>query len=86
MDSAEIQSALADYFDPKVIGWKPQSAKGNRALAVAYIDARDVMDRLDAVVGVGSWQDEYQVLQDGSVMCQLRVKSNGEWVTKADGG
>jgi hypothetical protein len=82
----DIRAALAEPFDPKVIGWKPQSAKGNRALAVAYIDARDVMDRLDAVVGVGAWSDEYTPLPAGCVSCRLRVKVGGEWVTKEDVG
>lgn len=84
--SDDIGPRLAEPFDPKAIGWKPQSAKGNRALAVAYIDARDVMDRLDAVVGVGCWQDEYEVLNDGSVVCRLLVKVGDEWVTKTDVG
>lgn len=82
----EIQERLAEPFAPDEVEWKPQTAKGNRALAVAYIDARCVMERLDAVVGVAGWQDSYMVLDDGNVVCKLSVNVAGEWVTKEDVG
>lgn len=82
----EIRAALADPFPPEDLGWKPQSVKGNRALAVAYIDARMVEDRLDDVFGVGGWQDEYTPMGDGNVMCRLSVKIAGAWVVKTDVG
>lgn len=86
MNANEITAALAEPFDPKDIQWKPQAVKGNRCLAIAYIDARDVQDRLDAVLGVANWQDEYTVLPDGSVTCRLQIKIDGEWVCKMDVG
>lgn len=82
----DVTAALAEPFDPTEVRWKPQSVKGNRALAIAYIDARCVQDRLDEVLGVEGWQDDYEVLQDGSVVCRLRVRINGEWVLKTDVG
>lgn len=86
MDAREIGTKLAEPFPPDAIGWKPQSVKGNRALAVAYINARDVMKRLDATVGVGGWADYYEVRDSGAVMCHLRVRVDGEWVEKCDIG
>jgi hypothetical protein len=86
MDAREIGEALREPFPLSSLGWKPQSVKGNRALAVAYIDARDVMQRLDDVVGVENWQDDYTVLGDGQVMCKLSVRINGQWVAKCDVG
>lgn len=85
---------LAAPFDPREVKWKPQMVKQNRCLAIAYIDARLVMDRLDEVVGVGHWQDRYEVLGDGSVICTLRVKfpapdatgTSGDWIEKQDVG
>src|SRR4051794_17806581 len=68
-DLGAIRKALADPFPAAAVGWKPQTAKGARALAVAYIDARDVMDRLDAVQGVGGWRAEYVENADGTVVC-----------------
>jgi hypothetical protein len=85
-DAAAIFRELAAPFPVDEVQFKPQVVKGNRALAIAYIDARAVMDRLDAVVGVHNWQDRYQLLPDSSVQCRLRVRIHGEWVAKADVG
>lgn len=85
MTPAEIRDALAAPFDPREVRFKPQIVKNNKALAIAYVDVRVVEDRLDDVLGVENWQDEYQVTPDG-VVCQLRVKIGGEWVVKSDVG
>ena len=36
--------------------WRVQSANSYGAKCVAYVDARDVQDRLDEVVGPENWQ------------------------------
>src|SRR5690606_31105854 len=59
---------------------------GNRALALAYVDARVIQDRLDEVLGVTGWQDEYECLPDGSVVCKLHLRLGSEWITKMDVG
>ncbi len=82
----DITEALAAPFSLAEIKFKPQVVKGNRAMALAYIDARMIEDRLDDVLGVAGWQDEYETLADGSVVCRLRLKIDGEWVTKMDVG
>jgi len=79
-------TALTAPFQLTEVKFKPQSVKGNRALALAYIDCRVIQDRLDAVLGVENWMDEYEILADGSVMCRLKLRLNGEWVTKSDVG
>src|SRR5215469_8908653 len=68
------------------IEWKPQSVLNNRALAIAYIDARAVMKRLDDVLGVDGWEDSYEVLADGCVVCTLKCLLDVRWVTKQDVG
>jgi hypothetical protein len=85
-DVKEITAALAAPFEAKEVKFKPQAVKNNRALALAYVDARVIQDRLDEVLGVEGWQDEYQLLPDGSVVCKLRLKLGGEWITKVDVG
>lgn len=85
MTSQQIADALAEPFEASEVKFKPQSVKGNRALAVCFIDARLVMDRLDEVVGVDGWKDEYTPVGD-SVVCRLSVRIGGEWVTKTDVG
>lgn len=82
----QITAALSAPFGPDEIKWKPQSVKGNRALALAYLDARAVQDRLDDVFGVEGWQDEYQIQPDGSVVCKLQCLMGDRWVTKMDVG
>jgi hypothetical protein len=79
-------TTLTAPFQLTEVKFKPQSVKGNRALALAYIDCRVIQDRLDAVLGVENWMDEYEILTDGSVMCRLKLRLNGEWVTKTDVG
>jgi hypothetical protein len=81
-----ITEALSTPFDPAEVRFKPQAVKGNRALALAYIDARVIQDRLDDVLGVEGWQDEYETLADGSVVCRLRLKLGDQWITKMDVG
>lgn len=83
---AGIAAALAAPFPPEAVDWKPQNVRGTRALAVPYIDARTVQARLDDVLGVAGWKDGYQVLPDGSVVCRLKVRVGGEWITRADVG
>lgn len=81
-----LEAALSAPFELKDVKWKPQSVKGNRALALAYLDARSIQDRLDSVLGVAGWQDEYQILPDGSVVCRLQLFLDGHWITKTDVG
>jgi hypothetical protein len=81
-----VQEALAEPFDAAVIGWKPQSVSGNRCMAIAYVDARDVMDRLDEVVGIDGWHDAYESHPDGNVVCRLSVLLGDQFITKSDVG
>lgn len=81
-----IIQALAAPFDSTEVKWKPQAVSGNRALAIPYLDARVVQDRLDEVIGVVNWQDTYESLPDGTVVCKLSVRLNGEWISKMDVG
>jgi Rad52/22 family double-strand break repair protein len=81
-----LAERLSAPFDPSEVKFKPQVVKGNRALALAYVDARAIMDRLDEVLGVENWQDRYELLPDNSVMCRLRVRIDGQWISKSDVG
>jgi hypothetical protein len=85
-DVPSITKALAMPFAPKDVKFKPQSVKGNRALALAYVDVRVIQDRLDEVLGVENWQDGYELLPDNSVMCRLKLRIGKRWITKMDVG
>lgn len=82
----EITDALSAPFDLSEVRFKPAVVSGNRALALAYVDARAIQDRLDDVLGVLGWQDNYKCLEDGAVVCQLRLRLGDHWVTKVDVG
>jgi hypothetical protein len=85
-DTSSIARALAAPFDGSEVKFKPQVVKGTRALALAYVDVRAIMDRLDNVLGVENWQDHYQLLPDNSVMCRLSLRIGDRWITKCDVG
>jgi hypothetical protein len=85
-DAKAIAAALAAPFDQSEVKFKPAIVSGSRAMALAYVDARAIQDRLDDVLGVAGWQDEYEMLPDGSVLCRLKCKIGGEWITKMDVG
>jgi hypothetical protein len=86
MTTQQIQEALAAPFDASEVKHKPAMVKGTRALALHYVDARCIMERLDAVVGVAGWHDAYEFLPDGSCLCRLSVLIGDNWITKMDVG
>lgn len=86
---------LAKEFPKGAVHWRVQGKPYQRdgahyAMALAYIDARDVMDRLDDVCGPENWQAEYSETPTGRVICRIGIKiydgtSTANWVWKADG-
>ncbi len=86
---SDIFEQLAAPFDPSEVDWRvgstskkdPNNPKG---MALAYIDARTVMDRLDTVCGPAGWQCRY-VMEGSKTVCEIGIKCGDEWVWKADG-
>src|SRR5437763_6605357 len=58
----EVQDALMAPFPDDEIEFLPRASANGRALALAHIDARSVMRRLDAVVGPDGWWFDYDVI------------------------
>lgn len=52
---------------------------------IAYVDARDVAEHLDNIVGAENWCDQYQEIK-GRVYCSVGIKCGNEWVFKSDVG
>lgn len=77
---------LAAPFPADEVQWRVgmKTKDGSKGLALAYIDARAVMDRLDTVVGPANWQDSYTELGKTTI-CTLALRIDGEWVAKQDG-
>jgi hypothetical protein len=80
-------NALHTEFDKNKVHWRAQTltSKGDKAMALAYIDSRDVQERLDAVCGPENWQAEHYDCGDGKLGCRIGIKVNDEWVWKGDG-
>lgn len=78
---------LGAEFPMTAISWRAQHVTKQapyKALALAYIDARDVMKRLDEICGVTGWQCRY-THANGKTICEIGIKCGHEWVWKADG-
>lgn len=84
----DILSMLSAPFAPELISWRIGSTTQDKSkgMALAYIDARDVMKRFDAVCTPFGWQNDHLVSPNGMVTCKIGVLSpNGCWIWKADG-
>lgn len=77
---------LAAPIAPDRVSWRVGSTTQDKSkgMALAYIDARDVMQRLDEVCGPAGWQCRYSHAT-GKTVCDIGIKCGDEWVWKADG-
>ncbi len=84
----EIARVLKRPFKPSQLGWKAQatSADKSKALAVPYIDARDVQNRLDEAVGIDGWRTSFVQLADHCTLCRLELCIEGQWIPREDVG
>ena len=78
--------ALSAPFNPDEVSWRIGSMKKDKTagMALAYIDARVVMDRLDDVCGPDGWQCRYSHTATKTV-CDIAIKCGDDWLWKADG-
>ena len=83
-----ISFELCAAFPVDSVKWRVGrvSKDGDRGTALAYIDARDVMDRLDLVVGVNNWKDSIHDLGNAA-LCTIEIWDDeaNHWVSKTDG-
>jgi hypothetical protein len=81
---SELEKKLSQ---PIPCRWRVQSFSKNKPMAscVAYIDARDVMNRLDEVLEPQNWQSDYKEVA-GHVVAGIGIKSGDSWVWKWDTG
>lgn len=93
MKASDLEK-LAEPFPKEDIHWRAQTVTkdGSKALALAYLDARDVMDRLDEVCGIHGWQSEHYDCGNGRMGCKIGVYIDspiegeyGRWIWKSDG-
>ena len=90
METQDIFKKLKEPFPVEEIDWRVGSTNADktRGIAVAYIQARPVMDRLDETLGPDNWQDAYEPILGNAgpvgFKCSLSLRINGEWITKTD--
>jgi len=82
----KIINGLKAEFPREAVSWRAQSVTqdGTKALALAYIDARDVQNRLDEVVGPFNWKDRFE-FHGARTICYIAIRFGDEWIEKGDG-
>jgi hypothetical protein len=90
-----IYEQLARPFDLTRIHWRVGNTNAKKlgvkaweateGSALAYIDARDAMKRLDDVVGPENWQCRYPLADSGLLICEVGIRLGNEWIWKANG-
>ncbi len=86
MNVQEIIKKLKEPFPKEVVHWRVGAANQDKSkgIALAYVDARDVMKRLDDVVGPENWQNRYPYA--GCCEIGIRISSDyDDWIWKSDG-
>jgi len=95
-DWKKISEDLAKPFPREQVSWRIGNTNAKfrkpgdklKGLPLAYIDARDVMGRLDEVVGAGGWSDDYKEVK-GRIICTITIhgisKSDGAGDTDTEG-
>lgn len=82
-----LQQKLECPFPAQAVSWRigRKSKDGTSAVLLAYIDARDVMERLEHACGFGNWQCRYSLAVDGLLICDIGIRIAGEWIWRANG-
>lgn len=83
----QIIEELAQPFPVEALHFRvgAMTKDKGKAIALAYIDSRDAMKRLDSVVGAQNWQRRYPWSDDKRLYCEVGIKLDGEWIWKGDG-
>ena len=86
LDGNALLQALRRPFPVKRIRWRIGARNGDKTkgIALAYIDARDVQQRLDDVLGL-DWQCRYTHVGDKGVVCEIGLLVGDEWRWRANG-
>ncbi len=77
-----ITKKLKEPFEASLIHWRVGATSQDKktGIALAYINARDVMKRFDDVCG-DNWQVDYPF----KGCCRIGLKINDEWLWRSNG-
>ena len=84
-EAEKLAEKLKHPFHPRRIHWRVGATREGRGMPLAYVDARDVMNRMDWACGIEGWQDNYEESPTGRIICTISIKIDGEWISKTDG-
>lgn len=76
---------LKEPFDLKFVKWRVGATdkEKTKGIAIAYIDSREVMKRLDDVCGIDNWRNRLTAI-DGGFISEIDIKIDGEWITRSN--
>lgn len=82
-----LQQKLECPFPPSAVSWRigQKSSDKRKAKLLAYVDARDVMERLDKAAGFQNWQCRYSLSDAGLLVCDIGLRIESEWLWRANG-
>ena len=92
-DTKTIKDDLARPFAPEDLEWRIQYAneKTNRGIVVPYVTNRAIQARLDEVVGIAGWYNDYKPWHGANKkeaqICGISIyfEERGGFITKWDG-
>lgn len=86
MEIKEIMKKLQKPFEDSEIEFRVGATNSDKTkgMALAYVQARAIQNRLDNLFGVDGWSVSYREITAGFI-CSLSIKINDKWVTKEDG-
>ena len=84
-NTEEIMFKLSQRFPEKDIQWRVQrlTKHGTSGMALAYINVRQLQDRLNEVMGA-NWQSKHEVFGTKTI-CHLGLFLEDKWVWRSDG-
>lgn len=82
----ELLKSLQEPFTEDELEFRvgATNADKTKGLALAYVQARSIQNRLDRVLGMDNWKVSYREIQ-GGFLCSLELRIGGEWIAREDG-
>jgi hypothetical protein len=86
MNVNDMKHALEMPFAANRLHWRVGATTQDKTkgIALAYLNARDVMRRLDEVFPM-QWQNRYSLADNKLLVCEIGLKVEGEWLWRANG-
>ena len=89
MTSDEIRTKLAEPFHSSEIEWRVSTVfQGDKqGIAVPYVTNRAIQQRLDEVVGINLWYNEFRPWKNDAQLCGIAIyfAEQDIWIVKWDG-